>query len=101
MADDGTVRPESERGRGFRWPEAAVWVRGAVGKGVAFERGGAERSGDGGADGAVRAGRERFGSGPRPAGACDMRHMVIAGRAEEGRRGLTGGPRHSVGRRCR
>jgi hypothetical protein len=39
MVDGGAVRPESERRRGFRWPEAAVQARGAVGKGVALERG--------------------------------------------------------------
>jgi hypothetical protein len=39
MADGGGARPESERGRGFRWPEAAVRPRGAVGSGVALERG--------------------------------------------------------------
>jgi hypothetical protein len=45
MADGGGARPESERGRGFRWPEALVRARGVVGKGVALERGGPERSG--------------------------------------------------------
>jgi hypothetical protein len=42
MADSGGARPESERGRGFRWPEAVVRVRGAVRKGVALERGAGE-----------------------------------------------------------
>jgi hypothetical protein len=40
MADGGGAQPKSERGRGFRWPEAVVRARGAVGKGVALERGG-------------------------------------------------------------
>jgi hypothetical protein len=44
MADGGGAQPESERGRGFRWPEAVVRARGAVGKGVALERG-VDRSG--------------------------------------------------------
>jgi hypothetical protein len=42
MADGGGARPEFERGRGFRWPEAVVRVWGAVGKGVALERGAGE-----------------------------------------------------------
>jgi hypothetical protein len=52
MADGGGARPESERGRGFRWPEAVVQAQGAVGKDVALERGGVRRGvGDGGAVG--------------------------------------------------
>jgi hypothetical protein len=39
MADGGGARPEFERGMGFRWPEAVVRVWGAVGRGVALERG--------------------------------------------------------------
>jgi hypothetical protein len=42
MADGGGARPEFERGRGFRWPEAVVRSRGAVGRGVALERGAGE-----------------------------------------------------------
>jgi hypothetical protein len=41
------------------------------------------------------------GSGLRPAGVRDVRRMVVAGRTEDRRRGLTGGPQHSAGRRCR
>jgi hypothetical protein len=37
------------------------------------------------------------GSGARSAGVCDVRRTVVAGRTEERRRGLTGGPRHSAG----
>jgi hypothetical protein len=37
---------------------------------------------------------------PRPAGVRDVRRAVVASRTEERRRGLTGGPRHSAGRRC-
>jgi hypothetical protein len=51
MADGGGARPESERGRGFRWPEALVRARGVVGKGVALERGVRRGVGDRGADG--------------------------------------------------
>jgi hypothetical protein len=51
MADGGGARPESERGRGFRWTEAVARARGVVGRGVALERGGGRRGvGDGGAD---------------------------------------------------
>jgi hypothetical protein len=39
IADGGGARPKSERGRGFRWPKVVVRPRGAVGKGVALERG--------------------------------------------------------------
>jgi hypothetical protein len=39
MADGGGARPEFERGRGFRWPEAVVRTQGAVGRGVALKRG--------------------------------------------------------------
>jgi hypothetical protein len=42
MANGGGARPESERGRGFRWPEVVVRAWGAVGKGVALERGAGE-----------------------------------------------------------
>jgi hypothetical protein len=42
MADGGGARPEFERGMGFRWPEAVVQARGAVGRGVALERRGGE-----------------------------------------------------------
>jgi hypothetical protein len=51
MADGGGARPESERGRGFWWPEAVVRARGAVGKGVVLERGVRRGVCDGGADG--------------------------------------------------
>jgi hypothetical protein len=42
MADGGGARPEFERWRGFRWPEVVVRSRGAVGRGVALERGAGE-----------------------------------------------------------
>jgi hypothetical protein len=45
--------------------------------------------------------REAHGSSLRPAGVRDVRRAVVAGRTEERRRGLTGGPRHSAGRWCR
>jgi hypothetical protein len=51
MADCGDAGPEFKRGRGFRWPEAVVRARGAVGRGVALERGDQRGVGDGGADG--------------------------------------------------
>jgi hypothetical protein len=42
MADGGGARPEFERGRGFRRLEAVVRAWGAVGRGVALERGAGE-----------------------------------------------------------
>jgi hypothetical protein len=39
MADGGGARPKSKRWRDFQRPEAMVRARGAVGKGVALERG--------------------------------------------------------------
>jgi hypothetical protein len=42
MADGGGARPKFERGRGFRRPEAVVRAWGAVGRGVALERGAGE-----------------------------------------------------------
>jgi hypothetical protein len=67
MADGGGARPESERGRGSRGPEAVVRARGVWGK-VWRSRGGVRRGvGDGGADG-VRARFERPRSTARPRG---------------------------------
>jgi hypothetical protein len=42
MADGGGARPEFKRGRGFRRLEAVVRAWGAVGRGVALERGAGE-----------------------------------------------------------
>jgi hypothetical protein len=39
MADGGGAQPEFKGGRGFRWLEAVVRAREAVGRGVALERG--------------------------------------------------------------
>jgi hypothetical protein len=56
------VYTKNSRGRvGCRWLEAAVRVRGAVGR-LGRSRGWLERSGDGRTSGAARAGSERLGS---------------------------------------
>jgi hypothetical protein len=112
MADGGGARPESEGGRGFRWPEAVVRAQGAVGKGVALERGVQRGVCDGGADGRSgvfrTAGRRHGRGGKREGGTPAAEVLRGAGgvmgpgpdRPETERGGLIGGPRHSVGRRC-
>jgi hypothetical protein len=131
MADGGGARPKSKRGRGFRWSEGVVQAWEAVGNGVALERGvrevwvmeertafrarfetvgrrrgergkGRERGGP--AMGVPCGAGRRRGTWSQPAGGARQR-------PERGARGrcrletksgeLTGGPRHSVGRRFR
>jgi hypothetical protein len=88
MADGGGARPESERGRGFRWSEAVVRARGAVGKSVALERGTEEEW--------VMEERTVFqarfengrsaapGSGPSTVRVGDVRRARIAGQKQRG-----------------
>jgi hypothetical protein len=119
MADGGGARPESERGRGFQWSEAVARARGAVGRGVALERGDGEewvteerttsrarhrgkKRGEGSDRGsATRRGAASWGLAPtggRCPTATRARRARVVGRKQRG--GLTGGPRHSAGLWC-
>jgi hypothetical protein len=79
------------------------WTRGSRLNGLGRRRGReGKRRGEAGA--VMGPGPDRWavpGSGPRPAGVRDVRCAIVAGRTEDRRRGLTGGPRHSAGWRCR
>jgi hypothetical protein len=51
MANGGGARPESERGRGFRWPEVGGPGAGSGGERCGTREGDRRGVGDGGADG--------------------------------------------------